>query len=58
LLIFNKCGNSEPSKALSWAVDKINARTITSNEIDGNDETKMNRGFIKSFRSRRLCYEW
>ena len=50
-LIFNKFGNPEPAKALSWVVDKKDARIIISNEIDGNEETKLNGAFIKSLAS-------
>jgi hypothetical protein len=38
-LIFNKFGNPEPAKALSWVVNKKDARIIISNEIDGDEET-------------------
>ena len=47
-LIFNNFGNPEPAKALSWVVDKKDARIIISNEIDGDDNTKLNGAFIKS----------
>jgi hypothetical protein len=50
-LIFNKFGNPEPAKALSWVVDKKDARIIISNEIDGDEETKLNGAFIKSLAS-------
>ncbi len=50
-LIYNKFGNPEPAKALSWVVDKKDARIIISNEIDGNDETKLNGAFIKTLAS-------
>lgn len=50
-LIYNKYGNPEPAKALSWVVDKKDARIIISNEIDGDDETKLNGAFIKSLAS-------
>jgi len=50
-LIFNKFGNPEPAKALSWVVDKKDARSIISNEIDGNEETKLNGAFIKTLAS-------
>ncbi len=50
-LMFNKFGNPEPAKALSWVVDKKNARIIISNEIDGDEETKLNGAFIKSLAS-------
>ena len=50
-LIFNKYGNPEPAKALSWVVDKKDARIIISNEIDGDDDTKLNGAFIKSLAS-------
>ena len=50
-LIFNKFGNPESAKALSWVVDKKDARIIISNEIDGNDDTKLNGAFIKSLAS-------
>ena len=50
-LIFNKFGNPEPAKALSWVVDKKDARIIISNEIDGDDNTKLNGAFIKSLAS-------
>jgi hypothetical protein len=36
-LIFNKFGNPEPAKALSWVVDKKDARIIISNEMDGDE---------------------
>jgi hypothetical protein len=49
--IFNKFGNPEPAKALSWVVDKKDARIIISNEIDGDVETKLNGAFIKSLAS-------
>jgi hypothetical protein len=50
-LIFNKFGNPEPAKALSWVVDKKDARIIISNEIDGNEDTKLNGAFIKTLAS-------
>lgn len=50
-LIFNKFGNPEPAKALGWVVDKKDARIIISNEIDGDDETKLNGAFIKTLAS-------
>lgn len=50
-LIFNKYGNQDASKALSWVVDKKDARIIISNEIDGDDETKLNGAFIKTLAS-------
>lgn len=50
-LIFNKFGNQEPAKALSWVVDKKDARIIISNEIDGDDNTKLNGAFIKTLAS-------
>ena len=50
-LIYNKFGNPEPAKALSWVVDKKDARIIISNEIDGNEETKLNGAFITSLAS-------
>jgi hypothetical protein len=50
-LIHNKFGNPEASKGLSWVVDKKDARIIISNEIDGDDETKLNGAFIKSLAS-------
>ena len=50
-LIFNKFGNQEPAKALSWVVDKKDARIIISNEIDGDDDTKLNGAFIKTLAS-------
>ena len=50
-LIFNKFGNPEPAKALSWVVDKKDARIIISNEIDGDENTKLNGAFIKSLAS-------
>ncbi len=36
---------------MSWVVDKKDARIIISNEIDGDEETKLNRAFIKSLAS-------
>ena len=50
-LIYNKYGNPEPAKALSWVVDKKDARIIISNEIQGDEETKLNGAFIKSLAS-------
>jgi hypothetical protein len=50
-LIFNKYGNQEPAKALSWVVDKKDARIIISNEIDGDNDTKLNGAFIKTLAS-------
>ena len=50
-LIFNKFGNQEPAKALSWVVDKKDARIIISNEIDGDNDTKLNGAFIKTLAS-------
>ena len=50
-LINNKLGNPEPAKALSWVVDKKDARIIISNEIDGNEETVLNGAFIKTLAS-------
>ena len=50
-LIYNKFGCQEPAKALSWVVDKKGARIIISNEIDGDDDTKLNGAFIKSLAS-------
>ncbi len=47
-LIYNKFGNPEPAKALSWVVDKKDARTIISNEIDGDENTEINGAFIKT----------
>jgi hypothetical protein len=50
-LIFNKFGNPEPAKALSWVVEKKDARIIISNEIDGDKETILNGAFIKTLAS-------
>ena len=50
-LIYNKFGNQEPAKALSWVVDKKDARIIISNEIDGDNDTKLNGAFIKTLAS-------
>jgi hypothetical protein len=50
-LILNKFGNPEPAKALGWVVDKKDARIIISNEIDGDDNTKLNGAFIKTLAS-------
>ena len=50
-LIFNKFGNPDPAKALSWVVDKKDARIIISNEIDGDESTILNGAFIKSLAS-------
>jgi len=50
-LIYNKFGNPEAAKGLSWVVDKKDARIIISNEIDGDDDTKLNGAFIKSLAS-------
>ena len=50
-LVFNKNANQEPAKALSWVVDKKDSRIIISNEIDGDDDTKLNGAFIKSLAS-------
>ena len=50
-LTFNKFGNPEPAKALGWVVDKKDARIIISNEIDGDDDTKLNGAFIKTLAS-------
>ena len=50
-LILNKFGNPDVAKALSWVVDKKDARIIISNEIDGDKDTKLNGAFIKSLAS-------
>lgn len=50
-LIYNKFGNPEPAKALSWVVDKKDARIIISNEIDGDENTILNGAFIKTLAS-------
>jgi len=50
-LICNKYGSQEPAKALSWVVDKKDARLIISNDIDANDNDELNGGFIKSLAS-------
>ncbi len=50
-LIFNKYGNPEPAKALSWVVDKKDARIIISNEIDADKDTILNGAFIKTLAS-------
>lgn len=50
-LVSNKFGNPEPAKALSWVVDKRNARIIISNEIDGDENTVLNGAFIKTLAS-------
>ena len=50
-LIFNKYVNVEPAKALSWVVDKKDARIIISNEIDADKDTILNGAFIKSLAS-------
>ena len=50
-LIFNKFGNPEPAKALSWVADKKDARIIISNEIDGDEKTVLNGAFIKTLAS-------
>jgi len=44
-LINNKFGNASSETALSWVVDKANARIIISNEIDEN--ATLNGSFIK-----------
>ena len=46
-LIFNKYGNPEPLKALSWVLDKKGARFIIRNEIDGDDDTVLNGALLK-----------
>ena len=50
-LILNKFGNPDVAKALSWVVDKKDARIIISNEIDGDKDTKLNGAFIKTLAS-------
>lgn len=50
-LVVNKFGNEDQSKALGWVVDKKDARIIISNEIDGDDNTKLNGALIKTLAS-------
>lgn len=50
-LIYNKFGNPDEAKALSWIVDKKDARIIISNEIDGDENTVLNGAFIKTLAS-------
>ena len=50
-LILNKFGNPDIAKALSWVVDKKDARIIISNEIDGDENTVLNGAFIKTLAS-------
>jgi hypothetical protein len=50
-LILTKFINPDVAKALSWVVDKRNARIIISNEIDGDDNTILNGAFIKTLAS-------
>ena len=47
----NKFGNPDIAKALSWVVDKKDARIIISNEIDGDEDTVLNGAFIKTLAS-------
>ena len=50
-LILNKFINPDVAKALSWVVDKKDARIIISNEIDGDENTVLNGAFIKTLAS-------
>ena len=50
-LVVSKFGNEDQSKALGWVVDKKDARIIISNEIDGDDNTKLNGALIKTLAS-------
>ncbi len=43
--------NPDVSKALSWAVDKKDARIIISIEIDGHENTVLKGAFIKTLAS-------
>jgi hypothetical protein len=47
-LINNKVRLPEPAKALSWVVDKKDARIIIGYDIDGDEYTKLNGAFIKT----------
>lgn len=50
-LILSKFINPDCAKALSWVVDKKDARIIISNEIDGDENTVLNGAFIKTLAS-------
>ena len=50
-LMWNKFSNPDNAKALSWVVDKKDARIIISNEIDGDENTVLNGAFIKTLAS-------
>lgn len=50
-LVLTRFNNPDSAKALSWVVDKRNARIIISNEIDGDDNTILNGAFIKTLAS-------
>ena len=50
-LIHNKFGNATSETALAWVVDKKEARIIISNEINGDENTKLNGNFIKTLAS-------
>jgi hypothetical protein len=45
-LIYNKFGNPDQAKALSWVVDKKNSRIVISNEI--KEDATLNGTFIKT----------
>ncbi len=46
-----KIGYPETGKALGWVADKKDARDVISNEIDGDDNAKFHRAFIKTLAS-------
>ena len=50
-LVLTKFVNPDCAKALSWVVDKKDARIIISNEIDGDENTILNGAFIKALAS-------
>ena len=50
-LIHNKYGNPTSETALAWVVNKKEARLIISNEIKGDENTKLNGNFIKTLAS-------
>ena len=50
-LVLSKFINPDCAKALSWVVDKKDARIIISNEIDGDENTVLNGAFIKTLAS-------
>lgn len=50
-LVLTRFNNPDSAKALSWVVDKRNARIIISNEIQGDENTILNGSFIKTLAS-------